>query len=109
MKNSQYLDLTRLDAIRGDKGGANNHQFSGPFDTTCPTALTMLNQTRYLLFNFITLSNGSHRIIISNKVNYRVEITLGGGQPFDNQEGATFAARTCKAFFFSAQRDWTVS
>lgn len=58
MINPQYLNIARFDAIGNDVGSTNYDQFPGPFDTACPATMAMLNQTFYLLFNFISLVDG---------------------------------------------------
>ena len=58
MINPQYLDTARLDEIGGDVWSTNYDQFPGPFDTACPATMAMLDQTFYLLFNFISLVDG---------------------------------------------------
>lgn len=109
MQNSQYLDFTTFNPVGGEVGSTENNQFPGAFDPTWAAKFVVLKQAGYLLFNFVTLLNGGQRIVGSNKVNYRIKITLRGRQPFDDQDRVSFTARAFKAFFLSAQWERTFS
>lgn len=74
MKNPEYLDGLSFEAIGYDVWDAGNHQFPRPFCPARSAQMAVVKQHGYLTFDFIALFNGSHRIVLGDKVNDLVEV-----------------------------------
>ena len=85
MKNAQDLNGLALDPIGNDVWRPCDNQFASPFYTSGSAHPGMFDEHRNLSLDFVTLFDGSHRMIGGDIVDEIVKVPLCRWKPFQNQ------------------------